>query len=202
MNFEQNRRIGGAVAVIEDAIDWTGTYRRKRSRMGDPLRGRRIRLEDGSEGRIDRASHTQHGPSENVFIGVTLDEKFFREWKPGHGYWLHKTWTGHLSDVTLLAAPQIAAPVRVRHVMRRGTKEQIAQVWATLPPLTDEQREAGFDRYIEFQPDVASYRRWRIVSVAPPLEQQQVDALPSEHPRAVNERSSRQYEEPEPSYGW
>lgn len=199
--------MGGGRAVThlegsDSAVDWMLLYRHRRSKMGDPLRHRRVRLDDGREGTITRASHRQHGTDEGVFIGVTLDEKKWYEWKPGRGYWTNATWTGDLAAVELLDPPALYASVRIRRVMYRGTKEQITQRWADLPPLSDEKRVEGYDRYVEFQPDVAAYRRWRIVSIGPPLEQEKVDGLTSESLRAASERRSREYEEPEPSYGW
>lgn len=200
------------MTAVQTGTDWVATYRRKRSRMGDPLRGRRVRLEDGREGTVSRAGFTHHGRGseayrEDVFIGVILDEKKRITYgkDESKGYWTNATWTGDLSAVELLDPPLLATPVRVRRVLARGGKEQIAERWAALQPLTDEQREAGYDRYVEFQPDVAAYRRWRIVSISPPMEQEKVDALPSEHPRAVAERSNRadsSYDEGPASYGF
>lgn len=174
------------------------------ARDKDPLKHRRVRhRESGRVGTLESAARSYHllsGKPSGAQAFVRFDDG---ECYPGSNYIRGERLP--LDELELLDPPPITAPVRVRKVLFRGRKEQVAERWAALGPLTEEQIAQGCERYVEFDPQPMAYRRWRIVHVGPPLEQQRVDETPDQYPRAENlrrlAREAGAYEEPD-GYGY
>jgi hypothetical protein len=78
-------------------------------------------------------------------------------------------------------------------VLHRGTKREIARHFEQLAPLTDAQKTAGVERYIEFTPTAVGHKRWRIVVIGPVWTDADVAKTPSEEPGAGWLRNSMRY---------
>lgn len=87
------------------------------------------------------------------------------------------------------APPPITESVRTRRVIFRGTKDDVARHLALLHPLSADQVDAGFERYVEFTASAASSKRWRIVVVSPAWTPERVAETPSEEPGADSLRA-------------
>lgn len=149
-------------------------------RDSQPLKHRRVRHDDGREGVIVHA-WPDCCLGDRKFQNVSVH--FDGDMSDGP-YSYPRTTRCYASDLTLLDAPEIAAPVYVRRVLFRGHKEQVAEKWQTLAPLSDDQVSSGARRYVEFDPQPAAYRRWRIVYVGPPMDPAEAAEAPDTHPAA------------------
>lgn len=173
------------------------TINRRVSRDKDPLKHRRVRNEDGRTGTITD-SHASHRTGD--------DPKTV-----GRVHWddMEKPWSCErvedLNALEVLDAPEIALPVFVRKVLFRGRKDQVAEYVAALGPLDIEAEAQGARRYVEFDPQPAAYRRWRVVYQGPALDAERVAATPDRAPgaeRLCKEYRDMAYDHDEPSYGY
>lgn len=164
--------------------------RRRVARDVDPLKHRRVRDAGGRLGTITMSYNGGTG---------------------GRVHWddLEKPWHNERVDdldaLTMLDAPEIAVPVIVRKVLFRGHKDQVAEYVAALRPLSEEAVARGASRYVEFDPQPAAYRRWRVIYQGAPMTPEQVSETPDQYPGAERlrkiARDNNAYEEPD-SYGW
>lgn len=169
---------------------------RRVSRDREPLRWRRVRhIETGREG------HIQNAYGETHYMDARIRPS--RAWivwddAPVKNGWRAAVET-ELSEVELIDPPAIES-ARIRKVLFRGHKEQVAERMRMLGPVPE-----GSERYVEYDPQPMSYRRWRIVYVGPPLTAEAIAEIPDQFPGAARLRQqakdAQDYGEPD-GYGY
>lgn len=156
---------------------------RRVSRDRNPLQWRRVKhLRSGRVGYIGLAC----GTSNNLIEGAKQPPYAFVVWDdaPVDNGWKRPEKV-EFGALDILEPEPIAAPVRVRKVLFRGHKEQVAERMRMLPPPPE-----GTERYIEFDPQPMSYRRWRIVYIGPPLPAEKVADTPDQYRHAASLRAA------------
>lgn len=139
------------------------------------LKDRRVRHADGREGAIVRMD-TRWGPGDRPQLAAVRWDGLSRR------AWFRADVPAE--ELELLDPPAIAAPVRTRRALYRGTKEQVAERLAAMPPLSDDACAAGVERYVEFTNSAVSEKRWRIVEIGPAWSADDIASTPSEAPRS------------------
>lgn len=137
------------------------------------LKDRRVRHADGREGAIVRMDR-RWGPGENPDLAAVRWDGLSRS------AWFRADIPA--AELTLLDPPPLTVTVHTRRALYRGTKEQVAERLAAMPPLSHEARAAGVERYVEFTNTAVGEKRWRIVEVGPAWSDDDVASTPSEAP--------------------
>lgn len=159
----------------------TSVLPRSVSRDPSPLKWRRVRhIESGREGYIDYTRINQH----SIFGGQPVPDSADVVWDdaPRPNGWARPERV-EFTELEFTEPTPITAPVRVRKVLYRGHKAQVAERWATFADVPE-----GCERFIEFDPQPMAYRRWRIVQIGVPLDAETVAETPDQHPRSEHLR--------------
>jgi hypothetical protein len=171
---------------------------RRISRDREPLKWRRIRhLESGREGYIEQAWGETHGYMSNK-VKPPRAEVVWDGTEPQYGGW-RRSVKVDLSEIEILDPPALES-ARIRKVLFRGHKEQVAERMRMLGPAPE-----SCERFIEFDPQPMAYRRWRIVHIGPPLTAEALSEIPDQYKGAAALRKAAKdngYEDPDPIGGW